>query len=111
MYTRISSLADKSIASQIYFETKQLFDIQSGSEWAGTVYASAAEVGGAEAFAGQNVNVWGAFYAYDSVDVASGTTFNYVRSYLGGSPAPEPSSLILVVAGLLGLLGYRRSRI
>ena len=114
-YTRISSLADKSIASLIYVETKKTFDLNSGSEWAGTVYASLLEGTGPEVHVGENINAWGAFYAFDSVDVQSGTTINYVESYRGlpqsiEAVAPAPASFLLLATGLVGVLGIGRSR-
>jgi hypothetical protein len=108
-FTQISSLADKSIASLVYLETLDRFNINQNSEWVGTVFASMLELGGTdETYVGQNISVWGALYAFDSVDVHQDSTVNYIRSYHAPAAVSEPATLLMLGSGLFGAAVFGR---
>lgn len=97
--------AATALASLVYLETLSKFNINSNTQWAGTVYASKFESGSPESYVGTGVTWWGAVYAFDSVEIRQDTTINYVRSYLSpdlttAAAVPEPTSLILLGSGL-----------
>ena len=59
------------------------------------------------AFSGE----WNIGYLADAGGSGSPATLSHISAYNGGStPVPEPSTILLMGAGLLGLVGYNRKR-
>jgi hypothetical protein len=113
LYVDIGSAS--ALAALIYFETYDRFLMGGGSTWGGTVYASMLEqLSSAEVVMGQNVNWYGALYAFDSVNIADHSTVTYVPHLVPTQNAavPEPSSWLLMASGLvvLGRLVRQRTR-
>jgi hypothetical protein len=105
----VSISSASALAALIYFETHDRFLMGGSSTWGGTVYASMLEnASSAEVVTGQNVNWYGALYAFDSINIADHSTITYVPH----TSTPEPSSWLLMASGLLvvGRLVRKRTR-
>lgn len=105
----------QSLAGLIYLETHSRFVMSGGTNgdhniWGGTLYASLLEAPSAEVRIGQYTNWYGAAYAYDSFDTADHGFWQYVPLTVDTVSVPEPSTLMLLGAGLFGLAVMRKRR-
>lgn len=99
-------LAAQHLAALIYWETHDQFLLGGSGIWGGTVFSTLISDSGFGIDFNQFINYTGAAYALGAIKTMDHGTWNYVPL----TAVPEPSTAILLGAGLLGISFHSRKK-